>query len=178
MTVSIVLDASVAVTFIRRQQGVADVDRRLEAWRRSALRLCVPSSFWLEVSYSVLRRHRFSARITVEALHQLDFDPAGFSWVDANDSEQSILSFSRHAGASEVLAVFNFTPVPRAGYRIGLPRGGFWREVLNSDAEIYGGSGWGNMGGVEAEESSWHGRPFSVRIALPPLGAVFFTDRR
>jgi predicted nucleic acid-binding protein len=72
MTVSIVLDASIAVTFIRRQQGVADVDRRLEAWRRSALRLCVPSSFWLEVSNSLLRRHRFSARTTVEALHQLD----------------------------------------------------------------------------------------------------------
>ena len=113
-----------------------------------------------------------------EALHELDFDPGGFSWVDANDSEQSILSFSRHVGLSEVLAVFNFTPVPRAKYRLGVPRGGFWREMLNSDAEIYGGSGWGNMGGVEAEESSWHGRPFSVRIALPPLGAVFFTDRR
>lgn len=72
MTDSIVLDASVAVTFIRRQQGVVDVDRRLEAWRRSALRLCVPSSFWLEVSNSLLRRHRFSARTTIEALHQLD----------------------------------------------------------------------------------------------------------
>ncbi len=113
-----------------------------------------------------------------EALHQLDFDPAGFSWVDANDSQQSILSFSRHVGLSEVLAVFNFTPVPRADYRVGVPRAGFWREVLNSDAETYGGSGWGNMGGVEAEPASWHGRPNSISIALPPLGAVFFTDRR
>ncbi len=110
------------------------------------------------------------------ALHQLDFDPAGFSWVDANDSEQSVLSFVRSGGGRDVLAVFNLTPVPRAGYRIGAPRAGLWREILNSDAELYGGSGWGNMGGVEAAEEPWHGRPASIRISLPPLGAVFFTD--
>ena len=109
------------------------------------------------------------------ALHELDFDPAGFSWVDANDSEQSVASMLRSAGsdARPVLAAFNFTPVPRQGYRMGVPVGGFWRELLNSDAEIYGGSGWGNQGGVHADEVPWHARPHSLALTLPPLGAVF-----
>jgi 1,4-alpha-glucan branching enzyme len=113
------------------------------------------------------------------ALHELDFDPAGFSWVDSNDSEQSVASVLRSAdartGAGPVVAAFNFTPVPRPGYRLGVPRGGFWRELLNSDAEGYGGSGWGNQGGVQAEEVPWHGRPHSLPLTLPPLGAVFLT---
>jgi 1,4-alpha-glucan branching enzyme len=111
------------------------------------------------------------------ALHELDFDPAGFSWVDSNDSEQSVVSVLRSAavqtGAGPVVAAFNFTPVPRPGYRLGVPMGGFWRELLNSDAEAYGGSGWGNQGGVQAEEVPWHGRPHSLATTLPPLGAVF-----
>jgi 1,4-alpha-glucan branching enzyme len=111
------------------------------------------------------------------ALHELDFDPAGFSWVDSNDSEQSVASVLRSAdtrtGAGPVVAAFNFTPVPRPGYRLGVPRGGFWRELLNSDAEAYGGSGWGNQGGVPSEEVPWHGRPHSLPVTLPPLGAVF-----
>jgi 1,4-alpha-glucan branching enzyme len=74
-----------------------------------------------------------------------------------------------------VLCVFNFTPIPRPGYRLGVPEGGYWREILNSDADIYGGSGWGNQGGVQAEELSWHGHPFSVTATLPPLAAVFLT---
>jgi 1,4-alpha-glucan branching enzyme len=109
------------------------------------------------------------------ALHQSDFDPAGFAWVDANDSDQSVASFMRSEGRRHVLAVFNFTPVPREGYRLGVPFSGRWVEVLNSDAEVYGGSGWGNMGGVEAISEPWHGRPYSVSVALPPLGAVFLT---
>jgi 1,4-alpha-glucan branching enzyme len=110
------------------------------------------------------------------ALHKLDFDPAGFSWVDANDWEQSIISVLRSAGDRHVLAVFNFTPVPREGYRVGVPRGGFWREALNSDATDYEGSGWGNLGGLEAVDEPWHGRPHSVVLALPPLGAVFLAS--
>jgi 1,4-alpha-glucan branching enzyme len=108
------------------------------------------------------------------ALHELDFDSAGFSWVDANDWDQSVLSFLRYSSdGRQVLAVFNFTPVPRPEYRLGVPVGGYWRELLNSDAESYGGSGWGNQGGVEAEETAWHGRPWSVSVTVPPLGAVF-----
>jgi 1,4-alpha-glucan branching enzyme len=109
------------------------------------------------------------------ALHELDFDPAGFSWVDANDSEQSVASMLRSAGpgARPLLAVFNFTPVPRPGYRLGVPTGGFWRELLNSDAGVYGGSGWGNLGGVAADEIPWHAHPHSLAVTLPPLAAVF-----
>jgi 1,4-alpha-glucan branching enzyme len=109
------------------------------------------------------------------ALHELDFQSEGFEWVDANDSEQSVLSFLRRSGSGELLiAVFNFTPLPRPGYRLGVPRGGRWVELLNGDSEHYGGSGWGSYGGVEAQPLPWHGRPFSLEIKLPPLAAVFF----
>ena len=110
------------------------------------------------------------------ALHELDFDPEGFAWIDANDSEQSILSFRRRSRTpgDEILAAFNFTPVPRFGYRLGAPGGGFWSEILNADAGVYGGSGQGNLGGVEAEPVPWHGLPAMLTVTLPPLGAVFF----
>ncbi|MBJ7600348.1 MAG: 1,4-alpha-glucan branching enzyme [Candidatus Nephthysia bennettiae] len=110
------------------------------------------------------------------ALHELDFEPAGFAWVDANDWEQSTVSLLRSSSdGRHVLGVFNFTPVPRSDYRLGVPKPGYWREALNSDSEVYGGSGWGNQGGAEAEEVPWHGRPYSVKVTLPPLGAVFLT---
>ncbi|MDQ6742062.1 MAG: 1,4-alpha-glucan branching protein GlgB, partial [Candidatus Dormibacteraeota bacterium] len=105
------------------------------------------------------------------ALHALDFDPAGFEWVDARDSEQSVATLIRSDGRRQVLTAFNFTPVPRVGYRAGVPLVGRWREVLNSDAETYGGSGWGNMGATEAEAVPWHGRPHSVVLTLPALSA-------
>ena len=75
--------------------------------------------------------------------------------------------------ADEILIVCNFTPVPRYGYRVGVPSGGFWRELLNSDAQEYGGSGMGNLGGVHADAQPTHGRPFSVSLTLPPLSALF-----
>ncbi len=109
------------------------------------------------------------------ALHQHDFDPAGFSWVDANDSDQSVASFLRSAGDHHVLCAYNFTPVPRDAYRVGVPCAGRWVEALNSDAEVYGGSGRGNLGSVNAVADPWHGRPFSLPISLPPLAAAFFT---
>ena len=109
------------------------------------------------------------------ALHQLDADPAGFSWVDANDWEDSVVSFLRRGRdeADVVLAACNFTPVPRHNYRAGVPRGGFWREALNTDAAEYGGSGQGNLGGVEAAPVPCHGHPFSLNLTLPPLAAVY-----
>ena len=111
------------------------------------------------------------------ALHELDFDAAGFSWVDGNDWEQSVVAIIRSSSEGRhVLGAFNFTPVPRSDFRLGVPEGGFWRELLNSDAEIYGGSGWGNQGGAQAEERASHGRPYSVTITLPPLGAVFLSS--
>jgi 1,4-alpha-glucan branching enzyme len=110
---------------------------------------------------------------SLAALHTLDCDPAGFEWVDLHDAENSVLSFLRRGDAGEsVLVAVNFTPVPRAGYRLGVPVGGTWREVANSDAEVYGGSGVGNLGAVDAEELESHGRPYSLPLALPPLGIV------
>jgi 1,4-alpha-glucan branching enzyme len=110
------------------------------------------------------------------ALHQRDFSPEGFEWIDANDSDNSVLTFLRRGddGAPLVVAC-NFTPVPRPGYRVGLPQPGGWREVINSDAAIYGGSGVGNMGRVESEAVSWHGREQSALMTLPPLAVVMFT---
>ncbi|HKU39352.1 MAG TPA: 1,4-alpha-glucan branching protein GlgB [Polyangiales bacterium] len=107
------------------------------------------------------------------ALHRMDVDSRGFEWIAGNDSEQSVLSFLRVAeGAPPVCVVLNFTPVPRIGYRVGLPRPGEWIELLNSDAEHYGGSGMGNLGRVWADETHWHGRPYSAAVTLPPLAAV------
>ncbi len=110
------------------------------------------------------------------AMHELDFDWQGFDWIDCNDSEQSVISLVRKGKSPDevVLIVCNFTPVPRHDYRIGVPAGGFWRELLNSDAGDYGGSGMGNMGGVHADEISHHGQPYSVNLTLPPLGICFF----
>ncbi len=110
------------------------------------------------------------------ALYELNCNPAGFEWIDANDSQQSVLAFLRKGsdGYGTILAVCNFTSVPRSDYRIGVPHGGFWKELLNSDAADYWGGGMGNLGGSDAEEISSHGRPYSLRVTLPPLAVVFF----
>ncbi len=109
------------------------------------------------------------------ALHALDCDPNGFEWIDTNDSERSVISFLRKSpeGREQIAVVCNFTPVPRYNYRIGAPRGGYWRELLNSDATEHGGSGHGNLGGVEATPIPCFGRMHSLTLTLPPLGAVF-----
>jgi 1,4-alpha-glucan branching enzyme len=109
------------------------------------------------------------------ALHELDCDAEGFEWIDANDWEESAISFLRKAKDNQdmIVVACNFTPVPRQNYRVGVPREGFWREILNSDAGEHGGSGHGNLGGVDAAPIPYHGRPFSLNLTLPPLGAVF-----
>jgi 1,4-alpha-glucan branching enzyme len=110
------------------------------------------------------------------AMHELDFDPSGFEWIDCCDTENSVISLTRHSSSNSerrVVVVLNFTPIPRHNYQVGVPEGGYWREVLNSDATIYGGSGQGNMGGVDAAPIPLHARQWSVTLTLPPLGAVF-----
>jgi 1,4-alpha-glucan branching enzyme len=109
------------------------------------------------------------------ALYELDFTIEGFEWVDVHDWERSIISFLRKCkgGGEKILVVCNFTPSISRNYRIGVPHGGFWRELLNSDAEIYGGSGQGNLGGIEAEDVSSHGRDYSLTLTLPPLCILF-----
>jgi 1,4-alpha-glucan branching enzyme len=116
---------------------------------------------------------------TEQALFRSDFIPGGFEWVDYGDSRQAIISFLRLCPGrpDTMLAVCNFTPVLREHYRIGLPYGGDWQEILNSDASLYGGSGKGNLGMVRAEPWMFHGRPYSAEFTLPPLGFLLFRHR-
>jgi 1,4-alpha-glucan branching enzyme len=114
----------------------------------------------------------------LSALHQRDCDRSGFEWVEANDAENSVFSWLRLGAekAPPVLVVCNMTPVPRNGHRLGLPAGGSWRECLNTDAQVYGGSGMGNMGAVAAEPTPFHGRPYSANFTLPPLSTLYFIN--
>ena len=113
-------------------------------------------------------------------LYELDFSHDGFRWVDARDRDASVISFLRFGKDSSeaILAVCNFTPIPRYGYVLGVPFGGRWGEILNSDAGIYGGSGTGNLGGVAAVEDPSHGFPFRVTLSLPPLGVVLLKGKK
>lgn len=106
------------------------------------------------------------------ALHRLDFDRSGFEWIDCQDADQSTLSYLRQSENQFVVVALNFTPVPRPDYRLGVPGPGTYRERLNSDSVYYGGSNLGNRGAIEAEPIPSHGRPWSVGIVLPPLGAL------
>ena len=110
------------------------------------------------------------------ALWKGDYDYDGFFWIDCSDQENSVLSFVRQNNdrTNRILVIMNLTPVPRQNYRVGLPEGGFWREVLNSDAGIYGGSNLGNLGGVTAEPYQVHNQPFSAQFTLPPLSVIAF----
>jgi 1,4-alpha-glucan branching enzyme len=107
------------------------------------------------------------------ALHEHDCDPAGFQWVDASDSTDSVLSYLRRAGEQTVLCAFNFTPVVRHNYLLGVPAPGRWNEILNTDATGFGGSGTGNLGAAETHPLPRHGHPQALRLTLPPLGAVW-----
>ena len=114
---------------------------------------------------------------TIPALHRLDCETEGFSWIDAANGAESVLSYLRRSRDPHELAVIvcNFTPVPRIGYRIGVPRAGRYLERLNTDAQDYGGSGVGNAGEVHAEPHPMHGHAYSISLRLPPLGVVIFT---
>ena len=114
------------------------------------------------------------------ALHEVDFSWEGFQWIDLHDVDQSALSFLRRAKAEDpaaaesIVVAANFTPVPREGYRVGVPAPGFYRELLNSDSNAYGGSNMGNKGGLPADAIPWQGQPYSILITLPPLAVVYF----
>jgi 1,4-alpha-glucan branching enzyme len=111
------------------------------------------------------------------ALWTQDAEPEGFQWIDANDAEGNVLSFLRWGSdGSSVAVVCNFAGTPHEGYRLGLPMAGEWREIVNTDADLYAGSGVGNMGAVWAEETSWHGQPASATLRLPPLGVLWLAS--
>jgi 1,4-alpha-glucan branching enzyme len=114
------------------------------------------------------------------ALHEGDFRPEGFEWIDFRDVDNSVVSFLRRGKDPEdcIVCVFNFTPVPREAYRLGVPYPGRYLEVLNSDAAPYGGSNTGNGGSVQAERMPWMGRPFSVSLSIPPLGALYLLPEK
>jgi 1,4-alpha-glucan branching enzyme len=110
------------------------------------------------------------------SMHQVDFEPAGFAWIDCNDNDNSVISMIRRARDPQDFTVMlaNFTPVPRPGYRIGVPAGGWYRELLNSDGELYGGGNVGNGGGAMADDQPSHGFSHSLTVTVPPLGFVLF----
>ena len=114
--------------------------------------------------------------VSLPALWQADYDHAGFSWIDCNDRDNSVLSFLRQTpdGKNQAVVILNLTPVPRTSYRSGLPQGGRWKEVLNSDGEVYGGSNHGNYGGVQAQPVMCHGHAHSGEFSLPPLSVIVF----
>jgi 1,4-alpha-glucan branching enzyme len=114
------------------------------------------------------------------SLYELDYDPAGFQWIDCNDNENSIFSFIRRAcdRADFTVTILNFTPVPRAAYRIGVPEAGRYKELLNSDSARYAGSNMGNAGGVTTEPVAAHGHPQSLRLVLPPLAGLILKWER
>ncbi|HUB01232.1 MAG TPA: 1,4-alpha-glucan branching protein GlgB [Terriglobales bacterium] len=109
------------------------------------------------------------------ALHWFDNDSRGFEWVDCNDTPASVVSLLRKTESPDdsILVICNFTPVPRLDYKVGVPAGGYWKELLNSDGKEYFGSGMGNAGGAQTQPEATHGRPFTLRLTLPPLGALF-----
>jgi len=111
------------------------------------------------------------------ALHQLDSDSEGFEWIDCSDSEQSVIAFARHGREPSQLAVAvcNMTPVVRGHYRVGVPRAGRYLERINSDADVYSGSGVGNLGAVDSEAIPLHGHPQSISLELPPLTTLLLT---
>jgi 1,4-alpha-glucan branching enzyme len=114
------------------------------------------------------------------ALHAKDCDGAGFQWIEADDADRSIYAWARFGGPDDApaLCVFNMTPVAREGVRIGVPAAGFWREALNTDAGVYGGSGIGNAGGVASQALPAQGRADSVTLTVPPLSGLVFTLAR
>jgi 1,4-alpha-glucan branching enzyme len=114
------------------------------------------------------------------SLHQVDFDWHGFEWIDCNDADGSVLSFLRRAKdqGDFTVVVANFTPVQRDAYRVGVPEPGFYREIMNTDAEKYGGTNLGNLGGVHAEALPWNNKPYSIYLRLPALGVIYFKHER
>jgi len=109
------------------------------------------------------------------ALHEIDFSPEGFEWVESRDADTTVISFLRKARRDRpLLVVCNLTPVPRKNYLVGVPAKGRWREVLNTDSRDYGGSGWGNLGGVDTAPIGSHGRRHTLTLTLPPLSVIVF----
>jgi len=138
----------------------------------------LPAAEWRALEAGLRQRVKALNRLYVAqpALHQVDFGWEGFQWIDIHDVDNSIVSFIRRARdpGDFVVLVANFTPVPREGYRVGVPAPGFYRELLNSDSTHFGGGNMGNSGGLPAEPTPWQGQAHSISMTVPPLAVVFF----
>jgi len=116
--------------------------------------------------------------VSEPALNELDHEAGGFEWIDHDDAKHSLFSYLRMSRDGEIVVVIvNATPVPRQGYRLGVPEPGFYEEIFNSDSELYGGSNIGSAGGIPTSEVEAHGKPRSIQVDIPPLGTVFFKLR-
>jgi 1,4-alpha-glucan branching enzyme len=152
-----------------------ELGQRHEFWDGGSLQWELEKSPWhagIQKLVADLNRLHASQR----PLHEVDFEWAGFEWLDANDGPNSVISFARRARDPEdfVVVVCNFTPVARDNYRVAVPRPGFYREILNTDSTFYEGTDFGNSGGVQAEPIPWGDRQYSIKLRLPPLATVFF----
>ncbi len=152
----------------------AELAQRNEWWEGGSL------DWALENSPPHLGIQRLAADLnrlhrTERPLHEVDFEWTGFEWIDSNDAAASVLTFLRRGGNPDdfLVCALNFTPVARLDYRVGVPQPGYYREILNSDSAFYGGSDAGNSGGVRAEPIPWNDRPYSIKLRLPPLGALY-----
>ncbi len=153
----------------------SELGQRSEFWEAATVEWPLENSPWHRGVQTLLGDlNRLHA--SEPALHEVDFEWSGFEWIEANDAAASVLSFLRRARKSEdfVIAICNFTPVAREEYRIGVPRPGFYREILNTDSRHYEGSDVGNAGGVNAEPIPWNDRPYSIKLRLPPLAVMYF----
>jgi 1,4-alpha-glucan branching enzyme len=153
----------------------SELGQRSEFWEASAVDWSLERAPWhlgiQRLMADLNRLHR-----TERALYEVDFEWSGFEWIDANDAASSVLTFLRRAKNRDdfVIAVCNFTPVAREEYRVGVPRPGFYREILNTDSQYYEGTNIGNAGGVQAEPIPWNDRPYSIKLRLPALSAMYF----
>jgi 1,4-alpha-glucan branching enzyme len=157
----------------------SELAQREEFWEASSVDWSLEKSPWhrgIQQLVSDLNHLHVRER----ALHEVDFEWSGFEWIEVNDAAASVLSFLRRArnGDDFVVVVCNFTPVVRENYRVGVPRPGYYREILNSDSAHYGGSNLGNAGGVRAEPFPWNDRPYSIKLKLPPLAVTYFKPHR
>ncbi|MGA8767482.1 MAG: 1,4-alpha-glucan branching protein GlgB [Candidatus Acidiferrales bacterium] len=153
----------------------SELAQRNEFWEASSVDWALEASPWHKgVQRLVADLNRL--HVGERALHEVDFEWSGFEWLEVNDAASSVLSFLRRArnGEDFVVAVCNFTPVVRENYRIGVPRPGFYREILNTDSTYYGGTDIGNSGGVRADPFPWNDRPYSIKLKLPPLAVTLF----
>ena len=152
-----------------------ELGQRAEFWEATTVDWSLEESPWHKAVQTLVgdlnRLHR-----NEPALHQVDFEWSGFEWIEAHDAAASVLAFMRHAKNLDdiIVVVCNFTPVVREEYRVGVPRPGYYREILNTDSRFYAGTDLGNSGGVNAEPIPWNDRPYSIKLKLPPLSVMYF----